>query len=321
MGRATGDARSAGTLVGGVEAGGTKLVCLVGTGPDDVVASSRIPVTDPSTTLGTAVGFFRAAIAGGSSPAAIGIGSFGPLELRRDQPAYGRITSTPKPGWSGTDMVAPFAALGVPVGFDTDVNAAALAEGRWGAARGLRSFVYLTVGTGIGGGAMIDGQLLHGLGHPEMGHVAVARRPSDTFPGSCPFHGDCLEGMASGPAIEARFGHRAEILEGDERRAAVATAAWYLGSGIGSIVVALAPERVVIGGGLGLAPGLVDGVRAAFRARQMGYPAQPEHLDPSFIVPAGLGAMAGPLGALVVAKRALADSAARDRPGGTPGPT
>ena len=295
-------------MFGGVEGGGTKFVCVIGTGPDAVVATTRIEVTDPVTTLVAAVRFFREAVDGGIRLAAVGIGSFGPVELRHRHPRYGHITRTPKAGWSGTDMVGPFAAaLAVPVGFDMDVNAAALAEGRWGAARGLGSFVYLTVGTGIGGGAVVDGRLHHGLVHPEMGHVPVPRRPGDTFPGICPFHGDCLEGMASGPAAAARFGRRADELDGTDREAAVTLLAWYLAAGVSSVVYALAPERIVIGGGLGSMPGLVAATRAALADRLGGYPGLPEHADHGFVVPAGLGGMAGPLGTLILAERAAAE--------------
>jgi len=294
-------------MFGGVEAGGTKFVCVVGTGPDAILGTTRIEVTDPATTLAAAVRFFRDAVDGGVSLAAIGVASFGPIELRRGHPRYGSITNTPKPGWSRTDMIGPFtAAFGVPVGFDMDVNAAALAEGRWGSTRGLDSFVYLTVGTGIGGGAVVDGRLLLGLGHPEMGHVVVPRRPGDVFPGTCPFHGDCLEGMASGPAVAARFGRRAEELDGADREAAVALVAWYLAAGVSSLIYALAPERVVVGGGLGSMPGLVSATRAALADRLGGYPGLSEHADTGFVVPAGLGGMAGPLGSLILAERAAA---------------
>jgi len=204
-------------------------------------------------------------------------------------------------------MIGPFAAVfGVPVGFDVDVNAAALAEGRWGAGRGVDSFVYLTVGTGIGGGAVVDGRLLRGLGHPEMGHVVVPRKPGDTFAGVCPFHGDCLEGMASGPAVAARFGRRAEELDGTDREAAVALVAWYLAAGVSSLVYALAPDRVVVGGGLGSLPGLVAATHRELVDRLRGYPGLPEHADHWFVVPAGLGGMAGPLGTLILAERAAA---------------
>lgn len=295
-------------MLGGLEAGGTKFICLVGTSPDDVVAIERIEVADPSVTVPAAIAVFRRALDGGLPVRAIGIGSFGPLELRPDHPGYGSITTTPKPGWSGVELVGPFReVLGLPVGFDTDVNAAALGEGRWGAARGLRSFIYLTVGTGVGGGAVVDGRIVHGLRHPEMGHVAVPRYPDDGFPGICPFHGDCLEGMGSGPAIAARFGRRAEDLAGAERDRAAELAAFYLAAGIRSLTYALAPERVVVGGGLATMPGLLDRARAFLREHLAGYPGLPEHDPSSYLVAAGLGGMAGPAGTLVLAEAALAD--------------
>jgi fructokinase len=265
----------------------------------------RIEVRGPDETLAAAIDFFRSAVARGIRLEALGVGSFGPVELRPGHQGFGHITATPKPGWAGTDMVGPFAAaLGVPVGFDTDVNAAALGEGRWGAARGLRSFVYLTLGTGIGGGAVVDGRLLHGLGHPEMGHVAVGRRVGDDFAGVCPFHGDCFEGMASGPALAARFGRRAEdLLEGD-RAAAVGLVAHYLAAGVRTLVYTVAPERVVVGGGVATLPGLIPAARAALVEALAGYASLPEHADASFLVPADLGQMAGPAGALILAQQA-----------------
>jgi fructokinase len=203
-------------------------------------------------------------------------------------------------------VVGPFAAaFGVPVGFDTDVNAAALAEGRWGAARGVGSFVYLTLGTGIGGGAVVDGRPLHGLVHPEMGHIAVPRRPGDRFEGLCPFHGDCFEGLASGPAIAARFGRRAELLEGGEREAAARLVGFYLAAGVCSIVYVLAPERVVVGGGLSELPGVVAAARAELRGKLRGYPGLPEHDEEEFLVSARLSGMAGPAGTLILAEQAL----------------
>jgi fructokinase len=301
-------------MYGGVEAGGTKFVCLIGTDPESIVDSTRIDVGGPAETIGAALDFFRRAIDAGARLEAIGIGSFGPVELRRAHPRYGWITTTPKPRWSGTDLVGPFAsAFGVPVGFDTDVNAAALAEGRWGAARGLRSFVYLTLGTGIGGGAVVDGRIVHGLGHTEIGHIAVQRRPGDAFPGGCPFHGDCFEGMASGPAVEARFGRHAETLSGADREEATALVAFYLAAGVRSLVYALAPERIVVGGGLSSMPGLVAAARVALVAQLAGYPGLPEHAKDSFLVPAALGGMAGPAGTLILAEHAAEATAGVDR--------
>jgi fructokinase len=267
------------------------------------VESARIEVTDPASTLGAAVAFFQQAVGRGTRLDALGIGSFGPVELRPGHPRYGHITATPKAGWSGTDVVGPFAAaLGVPVGFDTDVNAAALGEHRWGAARGLRTFVYLTLGTGIGGGALVEGRLLHGLGHPEMGHVAVTRRPGDELPGICPFHGACLEGMASGPAVAARFGRRAEQLEEAARREATELVAYYLAAGSRTLVYAL-------GGGLSMLPGLFELARLELAAQLHGYPGLAEHTDEPFIVPAQLGQSAGPAGTLVLAEQAAAMAA------------
>jgi fructokinase len=296
-------------VYGGIEAGGTKFVCLIGTGPDHIVDVARIGVADPAETIEAALAFFRCAAAAGTRLDAIGIGSFGPVELREGHPRYGWITTTPKPGWSGTDLVGPVASeLGLPVGFDTDVNAAALAEGRWGAARGISSYVYLTLGTGIGGGAVAGGRLVHGLGHTEMGHLLVPRRPGDTFVGVCPFHGDCFEGMASGPAVAARFGRRAETLDGAELAAATALVGFYLAAGVRSLVYAIAPERIVVGGGLAAMPGLFDAARAELPDQLAGYPGLSEHHQEDFIVPAGLGRMAGPAGTLILAEAAAATS-------------
>ena len=300
-------------MFGGLEAGGTKFVCVIGTGPDDIVETQRIDVAGPAETIEAALDFFRRALAVGTPLDAIGIGSFGPVELRRSHPRYGFITTTPKPGWSGTDVRGPFAAaLDMPVSFDTDVNAAALAEGRWGAARGLGSFVYLTLGTGIGAGAVIEGRLLYGLGHPETGHIAVQRRPGDTYEGICPFHGDCFEGMASGPAVGARFGRRAERLEGADQAAAAELVGFYLAAGVRSIMYTLAPERVVVGGGLSAMPGMLDAARAGLRLQLNGYPGLTEHTEPGFLVAAELGGLAGPAGTLILAEQAaeLATAAA-----------
>lgn len=293
-------------MFGGLEAGGTKFVCVIGSGPDDIRASERIPVTTPAETIPAAIAFFRRALDSDTGLSAIGIGSFGPVELRPTHPAYGHITTTPKPGWSNTDLVGPFRdAFGLPVGFDTDVNAAVLAEARWGAARGLRDVVYLTIGTGVGGGALVDGRVVHGLGHPEMGHIAVDRHPDDDYPGHCPFHGACLEGMASGPALEARFGRRAETLTDRDRQRAVELVAHYLADGVRSLTYALAPERVVVGGGVGMMPGLIERARERLAAQLAGYPGLPEHGSDGYLVSAALGGMAGPAGALLLAQSAM----------------
>jgi fructokinase len=298
-------------LLAGIELGGTKVFVVLGTGPDDTVAELRIPTATPDETVGAVVDFFAAQHEAGNVPAAAGIASFGPVELRRDHPRYGFITATPKPVWSNTDILGPVAAaLGVPVGFDTDVNGAALGERRWGAAIDLDTFVYLTVGTGIGGGAVVNGAVARGLVHAEMGHVAVPRHADDDFEGTCPFHQSCLEGMASGPAIAARWGTPAPELTGDELATAVEIEAWYLAAGIRSMVYVLAPERVILGGGVSGMPGLVPAVRRALADTLAGYPGLPEHGSVDFVVPAGLGSMAGPAGALVLADLALDEATA-----------
>lgn len=289
-------------MYGGVELGGTKVVCLVGNGPDDVVATERIPTTTPGETLDRVAGFLE------DHPGldAVGIASFGPVELRPGHPAYGTITTTPKPHWSGADVLgAVTSVFAGPVGFDTDVNGAALGEWRWGAGQGVRSLVYLTVGTGLGGGALVEGAPVHGLVHPEMGHVPVPRHPADAYPGRCPFHGDCWEGMAAGPAIEQRWGRPGHDL-GDLTDEAVAMEAHYLAAGIRSIVYVLAPERVIIGGGVSELPGLFPALRRRLTDQLSGYPGLVEHETDGFVVPAALGGMAGPLGSLVVAERAAA---------------
>ncbi|MFN2494291.1 MAG: ROK family protein [Pseudonocardiaceae bacterium] len=292
---------------GGIEVGGTKVICLVGSDPDHLVAQTRIPTTEPGQTLAQVVDFFQLTAAAGGPLSSIGIASFGPLELRRSHPQYGFITSSPKPGWARVDVVGRVRrALGVPVEFDTDVNGAALGEGRWGAGRGLDTFVYLTVGTGVGAGAVIDGRIARGLVHPEMGHISVAREPGDDFPGVCPFHGDCLEGMASGAAMAARWGRPAEQLDRDELTTAVELEAAYLAGGLRTIVYTIAPQRIVIGGGVSALPGLFLLLRAKLTELLGGYPGLPEHAAADFVLPAALGTLAGPAGALALAAQAVA---------------
>lgn len=294
------------TRFGAIEAGGTKFICLVGSCPERILAWTHIPTGEPAQTLARVVAFFQAQVAADGPLASIGIASFGPLELRRAHPRYGFITTSPKPGWSYVNIVDPIrTALGVPVGFNTDVAGAALGEGRWGAARGLDTFVYLTVGTGIGGGAVVGGQIAPGLLHAEMGHVHVPRQPGDDFPGGCPFHGDCLEGMAGGAGIAARWGRPAEQLTGVQLRQAVEWEASYLAAGLRTIVYTIAPQRIVVGGSVTALRGLFPLLRAQLVKTLAGYPGVPEHAAADFVVPAGLGPLAGPVGALVLAESAL----------------
>ncbi|MEW5986625.1 MAG: ROK family protein [Chloroflexota bacterium] len=294
--------QTAKAVFGGVEAGGTKFVCAVGAGPDDVRAEVRFPTTTPEETLGRAVAFFQEQQERWPL-AAIGIGSFGPVDLDPRSATYGSITATPKPGWSGADLVGTLGrALGVPVGFDTDVNAAALGEQRWGAAQGLDTFIYLTVGTGIGGGAMVNGRLLHGLVHPEMGHVRVPHDwAADPFPGICPFHGDCLEGLAAGPALAARWGRPGAELPSDHP--AWELEAHYLALALTTFICTLSPQRIVLGGGVMEQPGLLPLVRQKVQSLLNGYVRAPAVLDEidRYIVSPGLGGRAGVLGALALA--------------------
>ena len=294
-------------IFGGIEAGGTKFVCVVGTGPGDVRAEARVPTTSPGETLGEVLRFFRAEQAIHGPLHAIGIGSFGPVDLQPTSPRFGSITSTPKDGWAETDLIGPFRReFGVPVGFDTDVNAAALGEWRFGAAQGLDAVVYLTVGTGIGGGGLVGGRLLHGLVHPEMGHLRVPHDlGADPFAGACPYHGDCLEGLASGPAMAARWGQPAHTLPADHQGWALE--AHYLGMALHNVVCALSPQRIVIGGGVMEQPHLLPRVQRELGRLLNGYIQAPDVLDDleHYVVAPALGRRSGVIGALVLAERAL----------------
>lgn len=292
-------------VVAGIEMGGSKLVCAVGTGPDDLQAETSFPTTTPSETLRQVVDFVRAQRA----VAAVGVASFGPLDLDPGSARYGWITTTPKPGWANTDVIGALATLGVPVAIDTDVNGAALAEHGWGAARDLDPFVYLTVGTGVGGGAFVNGRLVHGLVHPEMGHVRIPHdRVADPFPGACPFHGDCLEGLASGVALRARWGAAAETLPADHP--AWDLEARYLALGLATITAVMSPKRILVGGGVSRAPGLLPRVRTALMELFGGYvPAAAVPME-SYVVAPALGERAGVLGALALARAAIRASCA-----------
>lgn len=288
---------------GGIEAGGTKFVCGVGTGPEDL-RTVTFPTTTPDQTIGHATEFLRQNRA---ELEAVGIASFGPVDLVRDSRTYGCITSTPKPGWTDVDLVGQVKqVLGVPVAFDTDVNGAALAEVRWGAARGLTDALYLTVGTGIGGGAIAGGQLIHGMLHPEMGHIRVPHDwTADPYEGSCPYHGDCLEGLACGRAIEERWGHPAETLAPDHP--AWELEAQYLALGLATWVCTLSPQRIILGGGVMSRPDLLFSIRGKLRALLNGYIRTPQILEAidEYVVRPGLGGKSGVLGAIALAKQVL----------------
>ena len=287
---------------GGVEAGGTKWVCAIGGGPDDVRTTATFPTTTPEETIARTVAFF--AQDGGIS--ALGVGSFGPIDVSRSSPTWGHITTTPKPLWADTDVAAALGrALDVPVAFDTDVNAAALGEKRWGAAVGLETFCYITIGTGIGGGGMANGRLMHGLLHPEYGHMRIPHdREQDPFAGVCPYHGDCFEGLASGEAIRQRWGNAGEQLTD--------AAVWeleadYVALGLVNVICTLSPQRIILGGGVPKQPTLLPLVRARVQTLIAGYIDAVElregGLD-EFIVTPGLGDRAGVLGAIELARTA-----------------
>ena len=296
-------------MYGAIEAGGTKFVCAIGTGPENL-ETIRIPTTTPELTLAEAVRFFRSS----KLPVrAVGIGSFGPVDLHPASATFGYITSTPKAGWRDCDFAAVISrSLTVPVGFDTDVNAAALGEARWGAATGLTDFIYLTIGTGIGGGALVNGSLLHGLMHPEMGHIRIPHdRVLDPFPGNCPFHGDCLEGLASGPAMQARWGVSPDSLQPDHQ--AWMLEAHYLALGLVSWICTLSPQRIIMGGGVMQQAGLFTSIRREVSTLLGGYIQSgelTEQID-QYIVPPKLGNLSGVLGALALAEAALINSKSR----------
>ena len=275
---------------GGIEAGGTKWVCAIGDGAEDLVEVVTIPTTTPSETIARAVDFFSR----NGKIAALGVGSFGPIDVAR-----GLITTTPKPGWAGADVVGTLqAALDVPVAFDTDVNAAALGEQRWGAAVGLDTFCYVTVGTGIGGGVIAGNAIVRGLVHPEIGHMLIRHDGiRDPFPGVCPYHGDCFEGLASGTAILARWGKPGEDLSDEPE--VWELEAEYLALGIVNVVCAISPELVILGGGVMSQTALLPLVRDRTRALLAGYVPAPEIVAPA------LGGRAGVLGAIALGQLAV----------------
>jgi fructokinase len=284
-------------IFGGVEGGGTKWICAVGTAPD-LDATVTIPTTTPAETLERVADFF----AGYPEVAAVAVGSFGPVDLDERSPHFGTITTTPKPGWRGTDVRSLLASkLGVPVTIETDVGVSALGEGRYGAAQGVETFCYVTIGTGIGGGTVIRGEISHGLLHPEFGHMRIPHdRARDPFEGCCPYHGDCFEGLASGVAIRARFGLKADELSDD----GLELEAEYIALGLMNVISVLSPERIVLGGGVMSAPNLLHRVRERLRSLAAEYFRSPALGDgiAEYVVRPALGDRAGVIGALELAR-------------------
>ncbi len=289
---------------GGVEAGGTKFVCIVTDEKARILAEMRFPTTQPAETLQRTVDFFRHWMAGQNiALQAIGIACFGPVDLQVGSPTFGTITSTPKPGWKNASVASVIEKeLAIPVFFDTDVNGAALGEGRWGAAQGLTDFLYMTIGTGVGGGAICGGQPLHGLVHPEMGHVILPHdHMADPFAGNCPYHSDCFEGLASGPALNKRWGITADKLPPDHP--AWELEANYIALALSSFIYTLSPQRIILGGGVMAQSQLFPMIRKKISAIINGYVQSPALLSEmdSYVVPPGLGNQAGSLGAVALA--------------------
>ncbi|MEW6094354.1 MAG: ROK family protein [Chloroflexota bacterium] len=287
-------------LFGGMEGGGTKFVCLVGSGPDEIVDEIRFATTHPDETLGRAIEFFQK-----HKPAAIGLASFGPLDLDPASATYGHITATPKPGWANVDILGAFRrAFDVPLAFDTDVNAAAFGEYTWAPEnRHLDSLVYFTIGTGIGAGLIVNRQIVHGLTHPEAGHIRLPHdRAKDPFPGCCPFHGDCFEGLASGPALEARWGQPADSLP--DEHPAWDLEAGYIAAALANVILTVSPQRIVLGGGVMQRNRLFPLIREKVKEVLNSYIAAPlfaGNLE-GYIIPPALGVRSGVLGALAIAK-------------------
>ncbi|MEH7436844.1 ROK family protein [Neobacillus drentensis] len=282
-------------MLGAIEAGGTKFVCAVGDEKGAIMERIQIPTTVPEETMPQVIAFFEK-----YDVEAIGIGSFGPIDVNVESPTYGYITSTPKPGWKDYPLVQTMKeAFGVPIGFNTDVNAAALGEASFGAAKGLDSCLYITVGTGIGAGAIVQGQLLQGWSHPEMGHILLRRHPNDVFEGKCPYHGDCLEGLAAGPAIEARWGEKGVNLV--DRPEVWDLEGYYLAQALMQYILILSPKKIILGGGVSHQEAVFAAIYKYLPELLNDYVSLPELSD--YIVRPGLGDDAGITGALMLAER------------------
>lgn len=291
------------SLFGAIEAGGTKFVCLIGSSPENILAEERFPTTMPDETLGNVIRFFRESRYY-PDISAIGISCFGPVDLNPNSPTYGYITSTPKPGWKYVEVKGKVSReLNLPAYMDTDVNGAAIGEGIWGAAMNLSDYVYYTIGTGIGGGAIVNGKPVHGLVHEEMGHVRIPHDTAqDPFEGNCPYHGDCFEGLASGPAIKARWGKPAELLE--ESHSAWGLEAQYIAYALHNTICTLSPQKIILGGGVMQQRHLFPLIQKRLALSLHEYVQHPMLLDrlDEYIVSPILGNRAGALGALAMAK-------------------
>ncbi|WP_057914654.1 ROK family protein [Peribacillus muralis] len=287
-------------LYGGIEAGGTKFVCAVGDEHGKIIEKVQFPTTEPEETIKKVIVFFRQ-----FTLEAIGVGSFGPCDINPNSKTYGYITSTPKTTWENYPILQILKdKFNVPIAFNTDVNAAALGESTLGAAKGLDSCLYITVGTGIGAGAVVNGQLLQGLSHPEMGHVLVRRHPNDSYQGTCPYHGDCLEGLAAGPAIEARWGEKGSELS--SRQEVWELEAFYIAQALMHYVLILSPKRIILGGGVMKQKQVFSFIHENFKKMLNNYVDLPELSTKieEYIVSPGLEVHAGITGSLLLARQA-----------------
>lgn len=284
-------------IVGAIEAGGTKFVCAVGDQDNWVIERVSFPTTTPEETLAHVFAFFDK-----YAVEAIGIGSFGPIEVNPASAEYGFILSTPKLAWKNYDFIGAMKRrYNIPLGWTTDVNVAALGESTLGAAKGLANMLYLTVGTGVGGGAIVGGRILEGIGHPEMGHLLVKPHERDHYAGFCPYHGNCLEGMAAGPSIVGRLGKAGKDV--DPQDEVWDFTAYYLGQAIVAYTLMLRPERIVLGGGVMKVPGLLDKVKQSFATLLGDYVPVPP-IDDYLVLPQ-LGDNAGIIGALILANQQI----------------
>ncbi len=287
--------------IGAIEAGGTKFVCGIGNEQGMIEDRVSFPTERPEQTLGNVIDYFRE-----KQVEAIGVGTFGPINIDPTSPSYGHVTTTPKPGWSGFNFLGALREqFDVPYGWDTDVNAAALGEAVWGAAKGLDSCVYYTIGTGVGLGIYTEGKLVHGLVHPEGGHIMTRRHPDDHFAGSCPYHGDCLEGIAAGPAIERRWKMKGSELPLDHP--AWAIEAYYIAQAVAGTILTLSPKKVILGGGVMKQEQLYPLIRTEVLRQLNGYVNDKTILEEinQYIVPPGLGDNAGLCGSLALGLRAM----------------
>lgn len=286
--------------LGALETGGTKMVCAIGAETGQIFEQVSIPTETPEITVSKLIRYFKE-----REVDALGIGCFGPIELNRSSPMYGCITSTPKTAWRNYNIVNAFAkALQCPIGFDTDVNGSVLGEVTFGQAKGKSCVIYLTIGTGVGGGIYIEGNLLHGMLHPETGHVLIQRRDSDTYAGKCPYHKNCLEGLAAGPAIEERWGKKAAFLA--DKPEVWELEADYIAQALTGYILTLSPQMIILGGGVMHQEQLFPLIRKKVTQMLGGY-IQTKELDDMehYIVPASLNDNQGIMGCLELAKRAL----------------